>query len=120
MAIKITKKSRDFSKIDIYALTIAPDMVSIKDVEDGTILDVDGFIRFTDTENTGNDGEVDLLAIMTKTGEVYATQSKTFMRSFEDIFEIMETDVFPIEKISGETKAGRPFVNCVLSRISLK
>ena len=62
-------------------------------------------------------GEVSsLLGILDPDGNSYVTQSATFKRSFADIADIFDDgEKFSIKKISGQTKAGRPYVNCVLA-----
>ena len=63
-------------------------------------------------EKTGEVAEV--LSIITPEKKVYSSQSATFKRSISDIHDVMETTPFTVIKISGKTKAGRDFINCVL------
>lgn len=58
------------------------------------------------------------MSIITTDNAVYSTQSLTFKRSIKDIEVIMQFP-FPVKKISGQTKAGRNFVDCVLDIGSL-
>lgn len=55
-----------------------------------------------------------MLSIITPEKKVYSCQSATFKRSISDIHSVMETTPFTVIKISGKTKAGRDFINCVL------
>lgn len=111
MAIKITEKSRDFTKKELYLMTKGAEIKTIKEVPDGTIIDVSGFLYFEDTK----DGETAyMLSILNNDGDVFTTQSRTFKESFENIIEIMEDEDFSIKKLSGESKAGRHFVDCTL------
>lgn len=105
--------SREVTKKEQYLLTLAPDMISIKNIDDDDTIDVDCWATFIDV---GEDGkEVELLSFMDKDGNVYATNSATFMDSFMGIMEIYgDDDEKLIKKISGTTKAGRPFVNCTM------
>ena len=99
-------------------MTIAPAIHSVKDVEDGTHITVDGILEFTDIkENTGE--EVDIMSIITPDKQVYSCQSATFKRSIHDISNIMKGKEFTVIKTSGKTKAGRDFINCVLDTESL-
>ena len=110
--ITIKEKTRDFTEVETYLMTIAPSIVSMKDVEDGTKINVDGFLTFEDVkENTGE--VVEVLSIITPEKEVYSCQSATFKRSVKDIANIMNGP-FTIIKQSGKTKAGRDYINCVL------
>lgn len=119
--MKIIEKSRDFSAKEIYRMTEDRAVVSVKDVADHTILKVNGFLTFEDTNANGDTSEI--LAIMgaDENGEitVWACQSATFKRSFMNIVEInaesgidIELEPLAIEKLSGTTKAGRDYVDC--------
>lgn len=110
--INIIEKSKDFDKVDEYLMTKGKDTHSVKDVEDGTSIMVDGYIIFTDTKKDGT--EIEVMSIITPEKEVYATQSQTFKESLLDIISIMGDGTAPIVKISGTTKAGRPYVDCKL------
>ena len=99
-------------------MTIAPSIQSVKDVEDGTRITVDGVLEFTDIkENTGE--VVDIMSIITPDKKVFSCQSSTFKRSIKDISNIMKGKEFTVIKTSGKTKAGRDFINCVLDTESL-
>lgn len=115
--MQIYENSRDFSKVEIYLMTSSPDVESLKNVEDETVIPIDGYISFKDENQNGE--ETDILSIITPDKKVYACQSQTFKRSFLEIFELMDGDSFSIIKKSGVTKAGRDFINCVLDVNSL-
>ena len=115
--MQIYENSREFSKVEIYLMTSSPDVESLKNVEDETSIPVDGYILFKDKDQNGE--ETDILSIITPDKNVYACQSQTFRRSFLEIFELMDGEAFSIIKKSGESKAGRDFINCVLDVNSL-
>ena len=116
--ITIKETSRDFTEVECYLMTIAPSIVSMKDVEDGTKINVDGFLTFEDVKD--NTGEVvEVLSIITPEKEVYSCQSATFKRSVKDIANIMK-GAFTIIKQSGKTKAGRDYINCTLDIESIR
>ena len=116
--VEIKTVSREFTEVEQYLMTIAPSMHSVKDVEDGTYITVDGVLEFTDIkENTGE--AVDVMSIITPDKQVYSCQSATFKRSIRDISNIMKGKQFTVIKTSGVTKAGRDFINCVLDTESL-
>ena len=59
---EITKLSNPEETVDkrtTYLMTKNPDMTSIKDVEDGTQLDITHVCRFTDTNKEGNEVEIE-------------------------------------------------------------
>lgn len=116
--IEIKTASREFTEVEQYLMTIAPSIHSIKDIEDGTHITVDGVLEFTDIKE--NTGEVaDIMSIITPNKQVYSCQSATFKRSIRDISNIMKGKEFTVIKTSGKTKAGRDFINCVLDTESL-
>ena len=116
--VEIKTSSREFTEVEQYLMTIAPSMQSVKDVEDGTHITVDGVLEFTDIkENTGE--AVDIMSIITPDKKVFSCQSSTFKRSIKDISNIMKGKEFTVIKTSGKTKAGRDFINCVLDTESL-
>lgn len=117
--VEIKECSREFSEVEQYLMTIAPSIITMKDVDDGEKIMVDGFLYFEDVkENTGE--SVELLSIITPEKTVYTCQSSTFKRSLNNIASIMNGKSFTIVKTSGKTKAGRDFINCVLDVESLK
>ena len=111
--ITVKKTSREFNEVEQYLMTIAPSIVSVKDVADGEKITVDGVLIFEDLkENTGE--AVEVMSIITPEKRVYSCQSATFKRSITDISNIMKGKEFTVIKTSGKTKSGRDFINCVL------
>lgn len=117
--VEIKECSREFTEVEQYLMTIAPSIISMKDVSDGTHITVDGILTFVDTKEST--GEIaDILSIITPEKKVFSCQSSTFKRSIRDISNIMKGKSFTIVKTSGKTKAGRDFINCVLDVESIK
>ena len=116
MAITITAKSREFSKVEEYLMTISPKIKTLKDVEDETSIPVDGWIVYTENKD---EKEEEIMAIITPDKDVYGFQSSTAKRSLLDIDSIMEGDKYSVVKISDVTKAGRPYVNLTLDTSKL-
>lgn len=111
--ITIKETSREFTPVEKYLMTKSPHITSMKDVADGEKITVDGYLTFDDVkEKTGE--VVEVLSIITPDKKVFSCQSATFKRSVSDIHDVMETATFTIIKISGKTKAGRDFINCIL------
>ena len=111
--INIKEMSREFNEVEQYLMTIAPSIISMKDVEDGDHITVDGILMFDDTkEDTGE--TVEVMSIITPEKHVYSCQSATFKRSVRDISNIMKGKPFTVIKTSGKTKANRDYINCVL------
>lgn len=91
-------------------------MTMLKNIEDGTIINVKMYAIFED-DKEGVDEPITILSIMDNDGTVYASNSSVVRRSFEDIADIFfeDDEEFAIEKISGTTKSGRSFVNVTLA-----
>lgn len=112
--ITIKSKSREFTKVEEYLMTIAPSIVSMKDVPDDTIIAVNGVLIFEDNKDDDPENISEILSIITPDNIVYSCQSATFKRSLNDILNMMDGANFSIKKISGKTKNGRDYINCVL------
>ena len=110
--MRIIEKSKELTKEQTYLLTKSPSVLPVKDIEDGSELTVVAFLTYEDVNSKGETSNI--LSIMGENNEVWACQSETFKRSFNDLVEIMGVDGFTIKKLSGTTKAGRPYVNCDL------
>lgn len=115
--IEMKSTSRELSKVERYRLTLSPEIKTVQDLPDDEVINVVAYCTFNDVnEETGEVAQ--LLGILDKDGKSYVTQSATFKRSFSDIADIFADEgesEFSIRKISGVTKANRPYVNCVLA-----
>ena len=114
--ITITNTTKEFTAIEKYLMTTAPTIKTVKTLQDGDVINVAGYLEFVDEKDDGTTAE--LMSIITTDNAVYSTQSATFKRSIKDIEVIMQFP-FPVKKISGQSKAGRNFVDCVLDIDSL-
>ena len=113
--MKILKATTE-DKRELYFMTTAPTIGKISDHK-GEQIGVSGYAFYIDEQvdkETGDMVEVKLLAIKTPEGEVFATNSETFMKEFEKIVDLFDNN-FEIEIIEGESKKGRKFVSCVLA-----
>lgn len=118
--IAIIQKPENLSATERYLMTASPDIVSIKDVEDGKVIPVKKWIIFEDAKQ--DESVVEILSILTEDNKVYSTQSATFKEAFSDIVDCVNDDgheKFSIIKKSGKSKAGRSFVTCTLDVNSL-
>ena len=114
--ITITNTTKEFTAIEKYLMTTAPTIKTVKTLQDGDVINVAGYLEFVDEKDDGTSAE--LMSIITTDNAVYSTQSVTFKRSIKGIESIMQFP-FPVKKISGQSKAGRNFVDCVLDIDSL-
>ena len=114
--IKITNQTKEFTAIEKYLMTTSPTIKPVKTLQDGDVINVAGYLEFVDEKDDGTAAE--LMSLITTDNAVYTTQSVTFKRSIKGIEAIMQFP-FPVKKISGQIKAGRNYVNCVLDIDSL-
>lgn len=118
--MKILHTSRDFSPKEIYNMTQDKAVISVKNVPTNSILHVNGYVIFEDTNSKGETSEILSLLGTNDAGvmEVWACQSETFKSSFMVIVDIMSQthmnieDGVDIQKLDGESKSGRPYVDC--------
>lgn len=110
--VEIIKESREFTDVEKYLMTIAPNMVQMNSVPDETKIVIDGYLVFNDIKDDGTTTEV--MSIITPEKKVYSAQSKTFKKAVYDIFALFNNAPVGIIKTSGETKAGRKYINCFL------
>lgn len=114
--IKVTNQTKEFTEIEKYLMTTAPTIKTVKTLQDGDVINVAGYLEFIDEKEDGTSAE--LMSIITTDKAVYSTQSVTFKRSIKNIEAVMQFP-FPVKKISGQSKAGRKYVDCVLDIDSL-
>lgn len=115
--VEIEEMSREFTKVERYLMTVAPDIEPLKNIEDGESIAVDGYLIFNDVKLNGEVQEI--ISIITPDKKVYSGQSATFRKSIKDIEAVMDGEKFSVIKISGKTKAGRDYINCTLDVKSL-
>lgn len=111
--IEIKYASRDLSKVERYRMTLDNDIMSCKDIEDGTVIEVDAYCEFEDSKDNGDVETV--FSILATDGTVYAATSKTFARNVREIADIFDGETFSIVKKSGTTKAGKAFIMASLA-----
>ena len=114
--IKVTNQTKEFTEIEKYLMTTAPTIKTVKTLQDEDVINVAGYLEFVDEKEDGTTAE--LMSIITTDKAVYSTQSVTFKRSIKNIEAVMQFP-FPVKKISGQSKAGRKYVDCVLDIESL-
>ena len=110
--IRKIEESRPFNEVETYLMTINPNIISAKDLDDGTSIPVAGYLLYEDVKDDGHSEEI--MAVITPDRKVYAFQSATFKKSIKDIFDVMNGKPFSVIKTSGLTKAGRSYINCYL------
>ena len=110
MEIKFASKELD--KRSLYKHTRGQ-AVSLKDIEDGTIIEPAEIVVYEDTNSRG---ETQLItSIMDADGTHYATNSKFFREELSTIYHLMDPDPYQIIVRKPVSKGGRTFVTCELA-----
>ena len=110
MEIKF-KSSENLDKRSLYKHTRGSS-VSLKDVEDGTVIEPVEIVVFED-ENSRGDTSL-ITSIIDAAGQHYTTNSKFFREELANIFNIFAPEPFGIIVRKQVSKAGRTFVTCEL------
>ena len=81
---------------------------------DGQVLELDAWALYEDVNSKGEAQEV--LSLLTKDGDVFATISETFKREFEKMADHFKERLVKIKVISGTAKNGRTYITCSYSK----
>ena len=112
--MNIIKSTENLSPVDLYKLTMNPNAGKMKNAA-GQRLEVESYALYEDVDKKS--GELQqILAIQTPEGEVFATNSPTFIEEFVkmvDFFASFNMVVDAIKVVSGVSKGGREFISVV-------
>lgn len=111
--MKIIEMSRELTAAERYHLTMSPAVQKMKNAKNQTI-SMSAWAVYIDTDKDGKEQTV--LSILSDNGEIFATNSPTFINDFgrmTDLFHDAGEEVKAITVISGMSKAGREFITCV-------
>lgn len=119
--MQILKTSHELTAPEVYFLTMSPAAEKMKDHKDEEI-EIAAFCLYTDVvkkegENTGKEQEI--LSILSKNGEIFATNSQTFIEDFIKMWELFTSMSHPVNAvrvIGGKSKKDREFITCTYSR----
>lgn len=112
--MEIIRTSGNLSKAERYNMCTSPAIRRMREVI-GQELEFKAWIEFTELkESTGVINTI--ISIMTTEGEVFATNSKTFISEFEKIVECFENEFTAIKVLSGRSRNGREFITCTYLR----
>ena len=116
--MEIIKTSRDLTIREKYAMTKGANVRKMSDCA-GVVLEIEAWALYKDwNEKDQKDNEI--LSILTKDKEIFATISETFKREFFDMWDMFVSSGETLDEIaivSGTSKAGRPFITCTLAEI---
>lgn len=108
----IRTKNENISVKEKYLMTMNPEIRRMRDAE-GTIIPVANWMIYIDKDKEGN--EQTLLSILSEDNVAYATNSKTFIESFDNLLDIFTDngeEISAVKVIGGQSKAGRHFITC--------
>ena len=107
--MEIKFKNKELDKKAVYQHTRAH-AISLKDVEDGTVITPAEIVVY---EDTNSKGEINTItSIVTDDGEHYATNSRFFREELLYIDNLMDGEEYSIRILKPTSKGGRTFVTC--------
>lgn len=112
--MNIVKTSKGLTKMQAYKLRSSKESHSFKSAA-GSEVEVAVWMIYDDVNS--RDEAVNILAIMTPDGEVFAGQSETFKRSFIEAVDIFGDELEAIKVITNVAKNGREYVDCEACRV---
>lgn len=111
--MEIIKMSKNVEGADLYFLTTSPEIKKMTSVK-GETLSLDKWALFEDADR--KTGEMRRILSIKSGDKMYATNSVTFIDSFETMlacFDSMGMEVHHIKVTTGTSNGGREFINCV-------
>ena len=106
------QSSENLDKRSLYIHTRDQKAKSLKDVEDGTVIDPKEIVIYEDEDRQGNTQVI--TSVIDMNGTHYATNSRFFREELGNIYEIMKPEPFKIAVVKNVSKNGRTFVTCTL------
>ena len=111
--MEIIRKTPNITAADLFSLTKGSQVRMLKDAK-GETLDIDQYVLYADDQSDGS--TVTVLSLKTKEGAMYATNSGTFIRNFQDILAMYEScgEEPPTRFLVGsaKSKVGRDYLTC--------
>ncbi len=108
--MEIIRKSReDLTKADLYKMITDKGIKKMSDAK-GQNLDIIDYVIYEDLNRST--GEVMQILSVKTPSDAYATNSPTFIESFEKIIECFDTDFKTIGILEQKSRAGRAYLQC--------
>lgn len=115
MSMQIIASANVSNATQMYTLTKSPERRKMTEVKNTTI-EMNSWAVYTGLDKNGS--EIELMSIATVDGNVYCTNSQTFIREFMDaytMFNDMGEHFDKIKVIEGMSKANRPYLTCAVA-----
>lgn len=123
-----TKRTNLNSVREIMRITTRDDAIPMKDVPDGTEIDMVAYVVQEITKDRGEDpsGEVfDSIMVLDRENRVYATRSETFIDKIDEIISALREAGEPVDDLNEnplririthqKSRQGNTFVSCSLA-----
>lgn len=111
--MNILKTSRELNDEEVYLLCMQANVNKMSDAE-GQVLELEAWALYEDENARGETNEV--LAILTKDGDVFGTISATFIKEFNKMADHFKDRLLKIKVVSGTTKNGRQYISCAYAK----
>lgn len=106
--MRITFTNRELTSKELYFLCTSPDIRRMSEIA-GETVEISAVVIYDKDNTDGSTSEI--LSLMTKEGEAYATNSKTFIQTFRDIIGCFAPDeIHKIEVSQGVSRSNRKFL----------
>lgn len=110
--MEILRKSGELSTEEQYKLCMSKDAQKMSILEE-QVVELGSWLLYKDVNSKGEEQKI--LAVKTPVGEVFATNSPTFVTDFErtiDFFEQNNEVVQSVKVVGGTSKNGRHYITC--------
>lgn len=123
MSARVVDSSENLTAREILKVTSRTDATVLKDVETGTIIPFNGYVKQEIVNESTGEKFISIVVVSEKdeSGEnrIFATRSESFMKSLDNILDVLadndDTDPFSIRISHQKSKNGREFVTCSLA-----
>lgn len=112
--MNIIREPKNIDKMTIYKMTKSPDIKGFRDISEDETVKVTDSLIYSEVNSEGK--EVEILSLLTDKG-VFAGNSGTVRRNFDEIIDIVGTDEFIAHFKKGVSKNGREFIQLVLDEV---
>ncbi len=108
--MKVIASMKELSKEELYFLTRSQETQKMTEAADQSF-NLKAWAIYEDHNSDGE--EVELFSMLTEDGEIFATNSGTFIRAFREILDIFDPeDIRKIKVMTGVSKNNRTYVTC--------
>ena len=109
--MELVTTSKELDKKELYFLTKAQNAQKMSKIT-GQTIEMEYWAIYQDKNQEGE--EQTIFSCRTPEGEIYATNSDSFIRCINDMLDCFDPEeIKTIQIIEGESKAGRKFITCV-------